>query len=190
MKNPMNWSAGPGWALPEEAFSSIIDGQALGGRALNPCGFPESEYAAGGKGLDALNAELLGQQVEVCVPANRPMLLVVRLATSGVVTRAGLSMDAVDDTKMAVEEACNCLMLQRSPFTMLKLCYAFEDEALAIAVKGLREPSDVRPTSGPSAADEEVQVIRCILESMVDGVELTRDDEGIRQITLVKRIAP
>ena len=44
--------------------------------------------------------------VELSVPAHRDMMLVLRLTTAGVVARAGLGVDRINDVKMAVEEAC------------------------------------------------------------------------------------
>jgi anti-sigma regulatory factor (Ser/Thr protein kinase) len=38
------------------------------------------------------------------------MLLVIRLTTAGVMARAGLTVDILDDLKMSVEEACYCLI--------------------------------------------------------------------------------
>ncbi|MEA3402707.1 MAG: ATP-binding protein [Armatimonadota bacterium] len=44
--------------------------------------------------------------VELVLPSKPEYLLVARLATSGVGLRAGLSVDDIDDLKVAVAEAC------------------------------------------------------------------------------------
>ena len=51
---------------------------------------------------------VLKEAVELKVPAEQNMMLVLRLTTAGVVARAGLTVDRMDDVKMAVEEACSC----------------------------------------------------------------------------------
>ena len=53
---------------------------------------------------------LLKEPVELKLPAEQNMMLVMRLTTAGVVARAGLTVDRMEDVKMAVEEACNCLI--------------------------------------------------------------------------------
>ena len=45
---------------------------------------------------------LLKEPVELKLPAEQNMMLVMRLTTAGVVARAGLTVDRMEDVKMAV----------------------------------------------------------------------------------------
>lgn len=105
------------------------------------------------------------------------MMLVLRLTTAGVVARAGLTVDRMDDVKLAVEEACNCLI--DGSGTTGKLCLRFTEAEnfLKIRICG----------DGDCAGEanfEEMHIVRCILESLVDGVEITMCGDGIGAIEL------
>lgn len=53
--------------------------------------------------------------IEMKLPAEKDMLLVVRLTASGILTRCGATLDVMDDFKIAVEEACSLLIAQTEP---------------------------------------------------------------------------
>ena len=60
--------------------------------------------------------EVLSENViSLTVPADKSMMLVIRLTTAGVLARARLTVDAIDDMKMAVEEACTLMISQQCP---------------------------------------------------------------------------
>lgn len=108
---------------------------------------------------------LLKEPVELKLPAEQNMMLVLRLTTAGVVARAGLTVDRMDDVKMAVEEACNCLIGGDPTPRRLCLRFAAEENFLKIRICGDGE------CTGAANADE-LGVARCILESLVDGVDV------------------
>lgn len=125
------------------------------------------------------------KKVELCVPAERNMLLIVRMTTSGVVSRAGFTLDEMDDMKMAVDEACNLMMLQKLGCQALKFTYEYDEEAVTALVEG----QDFAETSEVTADTNMQEVIRCILESMVDEVTLTQKSAGrIGSVKLKKNI--
>ena len=107
---------------------------------------------------------VLSEPVELSLPARRNMMLVLRLTTAGVVARAGLTVDRMDDVKLAVEEACSCLISEA-------------DGALRIAVRG---EGDRLAAIG----EDEREVVRCILESLVDGAEIRMDGGAITGVEL------
>lgn len=118
----------------------------------------------------------LKEPVELNLPAEQSMMLVLRLTTAGVVTRAGLTVDRMDDVKMAVEEACNCLI---GGGDIHRLCLRFEEEQdfLRIRICG-----DGECTS--AANPDEMGVVRCILESLVDGVDMCMRGDAIGAVEL------
>ena len=121
----------------------------------------------------------LNAPVELTVPADPGMMLVIRLTTAGVVTRAGLTIDAMDNLKIAAEEACSCLIGQQNPPKRIGLSYACRDGALYTTVRGL----DAACEAG-SADEAELDVIRCSLESLADEVSVDLCDGRIRAIEL------
>ena len=120
---------------------------------------------------------LLKEPVELKLPAEQNMMLVMRLTTAGVVARAGLTVDRMDDVKMAVEEACNCLIGGENAPRRLCLRFAAEDGFLKIRVCG-----DGACTGAANA--DELGVARCILESLVDGVDMCMHGDAIGAVEL------
>jgi len=122
--------------------------------------------------------------IELTLPAEPRMLLIIRLITAGVTARAGLTVDAVEDVKMAVEEACNCL-LRCACCDSLKLRFTLSDGELRMRVEGMGEPEG----GGAPAGDcDEVQVIRYILESMVDDAHVIYDGSALSAIEMAKSL--
>ena len=121
---------------------------------------------------------VLKEAVELKVPAEQNMMLVLRLTTAGVVARAGLTVDRMDDVKMAVEEACSCLMDGENPPKRITLRFEDKGDALLISVCGDCD-------CGSSVIEEdEAGVVRCILESLVDGVDVRMHENGIGALEL------
>lgn len=120
-------------------------------------------------------------RIELLLPATRELMLVVRLATSGVVARAGLTIDVLDDVKMAVEEACMYMMTQVPESARLKLEFGLGEREIEVKVAcetcaSCREARDEE--------EAEMEVVRCILESLVDRVEICREGAEARAIWL------
>lgn len=120
--------------------------------------------------------------IEFRVPADRSMMLVIRLATAGVLTRAQLTVDAIDDVKMAVEEACMLMISQECPPPRLVLQFIPKEKAIDIHVH-----ADADAPCICSMDASEIEIIQVILESLVDAAEI--DANGtIRNIHLTKAL--
>ncbi len=116
------------------------------------------------------------------------MMLIVRMTTTGVMSRAGLTLDEMDDMKMAVDEACNLMMLQTPVCQTLCVTYEYTAENVTVSIHG-QGVSDA--VVGEETADHAamLEVVGCILESMVDEVDMTpRADGGTEMIRMVKEI--
>lgn len=122
--------------------------------------------------------------IELTLPAEPRMLLIIRLITAGVTARAGLTVDAVEDVKMAVEEACNCL-LRCACCDSLKLVFTMADGVLRMRVEGFGDP---KGGAAPAGDCDEVQVIRYILESMVDDAHVIYDGSALSAIEMAKSL--
>lgn len=101
--------------------------------------------------------------IELNLPADRALMLVVRLTTAGVIARAGVTIDRMDEIKMAVEEACGCLMEQANPPRRIRLCFRVVDKQLEVRA----EAQDIEHPTGDIDADA-LEVMTCILQSLVD----------------------
>jgi len=126
------------------------------------------------------------KKVELSIPAERNMLLVARMTTSGVVSRAGFTLDEMDDMKMAVDEACNLMMLQKPGCDALKLTYQYDAAAVSVEIAG----QNFMKENGASADKNVQEVIRCILESMVDEVDLIERADGKIESVIMKKNIP
>ena len=118
--------------------------------------------------------------VELTVGADSGMMLVIRLTTAGVIARAGLTVDVMDNLKMATEEACNCLIGQEAAPERLFLRFACEDNALRIRIS----TGECNCCKCDCADETELEIVRCILESLADRVTFDVCDGRIRAIEL------
>lgn len=121
---------------------------------------------------------MLKQPIELKLPAERSMMLVLRLTTAGVVARAGLGVDRMDDVKMAVEEACNCIIGDDGAAQTLRLTFQTAEKNLLIRICADDGCSAAR------AEEEELSVVRCILESLVDGVDVRVKEDRLSGVEL------
>jgi len=127
------------------------------------------------------------KQINLCVSAERSMLLIIRMTTVGVMSRVGLTLDEMDDMKLAIDEACNLMILQKSGCQMLEIQYEYNDSFVRVHIsgQGTCAPSDAEPSSDISMQE----VVLCILQSMVDEVSMVpRTDGGTQKICLTKKV--
>ena len=117
--------------------------------------------------------------IEMSLPADRDMMIVVRLTASGVLARSGLTLDALGDLKIAVEEACTCLISQISGCGRLDLRFELGESATRIDCRCAE-----CCTMGEAMNPSEIEVVGCILESMVDSAEISVKDGYISNISL------
>jgi len=122
--------------------------------------------------------KMLKDSVELTLPAQQNMMLVLRLTTAGVIARAGLTVDRMDDVKLAVEEACSCIIDAENHPSRLSLRFAEEENSLVISVRG-----DCG-CEGIVLSEDERTVVQCILDSLVDEVQLCMCGEDVGAIEL------
>ncbi|MEO6627169.1 MAG: ATP-binding protein [Aquihabitans sp.] len=118
--------------------------------------------------------------VELSVPAERRYLRLARLTASGFASDLGVSMDDVEELRLAVDEACAALVEEAVENDRLTLTYAVESGAVVItAASPLSANGPVSPH--PVAA--------AVLSATVDEYHVEVDAEGRNVIRLVKRLA-
>lgn len=118
--------------------------------------------------------------VELSVPAERRYLRLARLTASGFASDLGVSMDDVEELRLAVDEACAAIVEDAAEGDRLTLTYSVEGEAVVItAAAPLSAKGPVSPH--PVAA--------AVLSATVDEYHVEVDGEGRNVIRLVKRLA-
>ncbi len=126
------------------------------------------------------------KKIDLRLPSDRDMLLIIRMTTAGVMSRAGLTLDESDDVKMAVDEACMLLMMQHAANAVaLNLSYSYSGQEVIIQIS-----CETREcTSGQSVDQTTMEVVRCILEAMVDeAIIVPCDDGAVASVQLIKKI--
>ena len=110
--------------------------------------------------------------IEMKLPAEKDMLLVVRLTASGILTRCGAMLDVMDDFKIAVEEACSLLIAQTESGGELHLRFEMAPGRASFEAH----------CQGKCVRQQETAL--CILEALVTEARLECGDEGVRGVYL------
>ena len=105
--------------------------------------------------------------IDMSLPAEKDMMLVVRLAASGALARSGVTLDALDDFKTAIEEACSCLISQIDAPGRIGLRFDIGNKCAMFTCSC----ADGCPT-GRRIEPSELEVASCILDSLVDKSEI------------------
>jgi hypothetical protein len=104
--------------------------------------------------------------VKIIVPAKAEHLLIVRLATSGVCSRMGMSIEAMEDAKAATAEACLLHINDPTGFDSLEVSF-LAGEGLQVRVQGTG--SGARQ----STEDIDYDFSLALLQALTDTLELT-----------------
>lgn len=114
-------------------------------------------------------AEISGTDVvHLDVPASPVYIAVVRTAAAGLAARVDLTLDRIEDLRIAVGEACALLMPQQAPSApgdTLSCVFMLVEASLTVAVSG---PSSMLP--------ERSSFAWAMLSALVDEVETGEDD--------------
>lgn len=97
--------------------------------------------------------------VKLTVPSLPEYMGVVRLTASSLATLIGFDIEAIEDIRVCVSEACNNAM-QYNPEVFLQ--FEVADDCLSIDVKGFQDPEDEQNRMG-----------LLIMESLMDVVQAT-----------------
>lgn len=124
---------------------------------------------------------LEGKAADIClrIPGKMDYALVLRMALGGVAVLEGLNVNAMDDLRTAVDEACDCLLHQARPVEAVTLTVHDADERLTARL----DAAFAGPCAGPCA--DQTAVSQAILETLIPEVHLTQDESGcVRTISL------
>jgi serine/threonine-protein kinase RsbW len=121
--------------------------------------------------------------VTLCIPALPEWVGVARLATAGIASRSGFSIDDIEDLKLAVAEACNCC-IQNPGSGDVRIECNVDAERITIAVE--RAGSSHR---GAAPTEEPAQVGGLgvfLIRALMDDVEYASDHASGTKLTLTK----
>lgn len=126
---------------------------------------------------------VFGNAIELTIPSDREMMLVVRLTAAGVLSKYRLDMDSLDDVKMAVEEACLALMRYANQ-TRLRIVFKGREDAVEFSV--FAEGDTIQ--SIELIPDRELEVVKSILLSMIDEVQINVHAGMMNSIQMLKKL--
>lgn len=113
------------------------------------------------------------KRIELILPADNGLMLVIRLTAAGVIARGGVTVDRMDDLKMAVEEACNCVLGQERSPEKLHVCFDLGGKTLGMSVEGVYADETLTAEAfRGERREDEVEIEKCILESLVDNADI------------------
>lgn len=121
--------------------------------------------------------------IDISLPAEKDMMLLVRLAASGALARSGVTIDALDDFKTAIEEACSCMIAQIDPPGRMALRFDIGTDCAVFTCTC----SDSCPF-GRKIDPAELEVARCILDSLVSKTEFEVHGGVIHEIKLTMEL--
>ena len=123
-------------------------------------------------------------RVSLKVPAKPEYILVIRLTTSAVASRAGFGVDEIEDIKVAVAEAGIVIMNQQNGTGAIELDYVVDGEkGIWISIC----PSEERETDQSYTENEQAELSFYIMESLMDGIEKKEEDGTIRKLKMHKK---
>ncbi len=139
--------------------------------------------ATGTAGDDA--GMLTDDEVRLTMPASPDLLRVARLAAAGLAGFMGLSVDEIEDVKIAVDELCFALVRGQGPGGRLTLTFRIGPDQLVIEGVGTFDPA-TSTVPGHSAGSDLSELSALILGAVVDEHEIVQDATTPR-FRLVKR---
>ncbi len=85
--------------------------------------------------------------VELRVPADATFVAVLRSVTAGLAARCDLTLDEIEDLRLAVDEACALLLPHAGPDTSMTTRFALRPDHLDLSISVPAEP-DAAPDRG------------------------------------------
>jgi serine/threonine-protein kinase RsbW len=118
------------------------------------------------------------------VPAKPEYMLVIRLTTSAVASRAGFDVDEIEDIKLAVSEAGTFMMNHDKGVEWLELEFKVDkEEGIWIDIFA----SEAAHKDVLFSNNEQSELSFYIMESLMDGVEKAIDNGFLRGIKMYKK---
>ena len=121
----------------------------------------------------------MGEEVQLRFPADGAYVSVLRTVTAGVAARSQLTVDEIEDLRIAVDEACALLLPHARPGASLTATFTLEIGRVAFVASVAAEPGADPDRSGFAWT---------VLRALADDVAVSTQ-EGVLSIALTKRRA-
>lgn len=112
-------------------------------------------------------------EISLRVPGRMEYALVLRLALGGVAILKDLDAGTLDDLRAASDEACDCLLHQGMEAQWLELTVMDGGSQLTVSLS-----ADFCGEAGGRCDEEEMEIFRAVLETLVPKVCLRKADGG------------
>jgi len=119
------------------------------------------------------------EEVELRLPANGAYVAILRTVTAGLAARCQLTVDEIEDLRIAVDEACALLLPHAVAGSALTATFTLEHERIAFVAAVSAEPG-AEPDRGGFAWT--------VMRALADDV-LVSTQAGVLSIALTKRRA-
>lgn len=137
-----------------------------------------------------------GCHMELCLPNRPEFVAVARLAVAAVASRMSFDIEAIEDIKVAVGEACTNAIEHGCPLTagaeMITLRCDLGDDALTITVQdpgdGFDPATATRQPRGGTVTLTERGLGMLLIESLMDDVVFDSTAGSGTQVRMVKRL--
>ena len=116
--------------------------------------------------------------VDVRLPADGAYLSVLRTVTAGLAARVDLTLDEIEDLRIAVDEACAMLVVQAVEGADLECSFELESDALVVTVTA---------ATSQGRLPERDTFAWTVLSALAGEVDARADDAGRVTIGLRKR---
>lgn len=116
-----------------------------------------------------------GAEISLRVPGKQEYVLVIRTALGGVAVLKDLNVDALDDLRMAADEACDCLLHQGRPVSAITLQVQDMGRSLTVSLEADFE-GECR-----EQCEDMTAISKAVLETLVPQVEMSQCDCGCIQ---------
>ncbi|NLV58132.1 MAG: hypothetical protein GXY67_05125 [Clostridiales bacterium] len=118
------------------------------------------------------------KSIQLTLPADMEYALVARLALNGFGLLVGLDVDLLDDLRTVTNECCDCLLHQAVSLREITISAQLRENRLHCRFCAVRGDEPTREEL------QDMEITRCILESLLPDVELHCDKDGVCCIEL------
>ena len=110
------------------------------------------------------------------LPCREDMILVARMTTSGIAARAELSIDDVEDMKLAADEVFRALLFQNAGYSSVVFGYELSEKQLSFTAEGIggtKTVGDYRP-----------DMLISVLNELCGGAEADCENGVLKAVTV------
>lgn len=118
-------------------------------------------------------------EVTLTLPANDKWTLAMRSTLSAVGATCGLSLEMIDDLKIAVDEAFDLITHQPKPLERVRMTCSILDKELIVALNGIRTK-----TICTSCIPKDPETAKLVIGTLVTDINLESDSCGIHSIQM------